>query len=65
MILKKITPENIKSLNWFDTIYVLDKPINNRNENPKISQIMSFSEGDSKYNLFDCNLYYLNSILLD
>jgi hypothetical protein len=65
MILKKITPENIKSLNWFDTIYVLDKPINNRNKNPKISQIMSFSEGESKYNLLDGHLYCLKSILLD
>ena len=64
MILKKITPEIFDSLDWFDTVYVLDKPINNRTENPKISQIMSFSQGESKYNLLDGNFYCLNSILL-
>jgi hypothetical protein len=62
MILKKNTPENIDSLNWFDTVYILENPINNPNENPKVFQILSFFEGDSKFNLFDDNFYCSNMI---
>ena len=65
MILRKITQENIKRLNWFDTVYILENPINNPNENPKISQIISFSKGKRKFNLLDGNFYCLNSIWLD
>jgi hypothetical protein len=65
MILRKITQENIKRLNWFDTVYILENPINNSNENPKICQVLSFSEGKSKYNLIEGNFYCLNSIRLD
>jgi hypothetical protein len=62
MLLKKITLLNIESLNWFDTVYILENPIINPNENPKISQILSFFEGDSKFNLLDGNFYYSNSV---
>jgi hypothetical protein len=62
MILKKITPEIIKSLNWFDTVYVLENPINNPNETPKISQILSYSEGDRKFDLLNGNFYYSNRV---
>ena len=62
MNLKRITPENIKSLNWFDTIYIIDKPINNPKEKPIISQIMSFSEGESKFDLLNRNFYFSNKV---
>ncbi len=62
MILKKITPENIDSLDWFDKVYILENPINNPNENPKVSQILSFFEGDSNFNLLDDNFYCSNMI---
>lgn len=62
MILKKIIPEIIKSLDWFDTVYILENPINNPNENPKISQILSFSEGVSKFDLLDGNFYCSNKV---
>lgn len=62
MILKKITPENIDSLNWFDTVYILENPINNPNENPKVSQILLFSEGESKFDLYFGNFYYSNKV---
>ena len=62
MILKKITPENIDSLDWFDKVYILEKTINNPNENPKISRILSFFEGKSKFNLLDGNFYCSNMI---
>ena len=65
MILKKTTPEIFESLNWIDTVYILDNHINNPNEMPINSQIFSFSEGESKYNLLDGHLYCLKSILLD
>ena len=62
MVLKKITPENIKRLNWFDTVYILVNPINNPNENPKFSQMLPFFEGDSKFNLLDGNFYCSNKV---
>ena len=62
MNLKRITPENIKRLHWFDTVYIAEKPIFNPNENPKVSQILSFFEGDSKFNLLDDNFYCSNMI---
>ena len=57
MILHKITLENINRLNYFDTIYKLERPCDNPDENPKISQILSFSEGVSKFDLLDGNFY--------
>ncbi len=62
MVLKKITPENIKRLNWFDTVYILVNPINNPNENPKVSQILPFFKGESKFDLLDGNFYCSNKI---
>ncbi len=62
MILKKITPENIDSLNWFDTVYILENPLNNPKENPKVSQVLSFFEGESIFNLLDGNFYCSNMI---
>ncbi len=62
MILKKLTPEIIKSLNWFDTVYILENPIINPNENPKISQIHSFSDFDNEYYLLNGNCYCSNMV---
>ena len=55
MIIQKITSENIKRLNYFDTIYKLERPCDNPNEKPEISQILSFAEGNSKFDLLDGN----------
>ena len=62
MILKKITSENTHSLNWFDTVYILANPINNPNENPKVSQKLSFSDVDIESDLLDGNYYYSNMV---
>lgn len=62
MILQKITSENINRLNYFDTIYKLGRPCDNTNDKPEISQILSFSEGESKFDLLDGNFYFSNKV---
>ncbi len=57
MILQKITSKNIKRLKYFDTIYKLERPCDNTNEKPVVSQIFSLLEGDKKFNLLEGNFY--------
>jgi hypothetical protein len=64
MKLKKISSENIKTLGWFDTIYILGKPLENPSDNPNIIQILSFSEGDKKFDLLEGDFYCSNAIRL-
>jgi hypothetical protein len=62
MILKRITPKNIDRLDWFDTVYILENPIKNPNETPKISQILSFSDVENESYLLDGNYYCSNMV---
>lgn len=62
MILKKITPENKKSINWFDTIYISEKTIKNTNETPKHLQILPFFEVENNTDLFCGNYYFSNAL---
>jgi hypothetical protein len=62
MILKKITPENIKRLNWFDNVYELDKQMAHLNESPKISKILPFFEVENKLDITQGNYYFSNAV---
>ena len=62
MILQKITLENIKRLHYFDTIYKLERPCDNPNDKPEISQLLSFLDGERKFNLLDGNFYCSNKV---
>jgi hypothetical protein len=62
MILKKITPENIDSLNWFDTIYISKKTIKNTNETLKKLQIQPFFEVKNNLDLLFGNYYFCNAL---
>ena len=62
MILKKIIPEIFDSLDWFDTVYILENHINNPNETPKKSQIQPFFEVKNNLDLFYGNYYFSNAM---
>lgn len=62
MILKKITPKNIKSINWFDTIYISEKTIRNTNETLKHLQMLPFFEVENNLDLLCGNYYFSNAI---
>ncbi len=63
MILKKITPENKKSINLFDTIYISEKTYENIIENPKYLQIYPFFEVENNTDLFCGNYYFSNALI--
>ena len=62
MILQKITLENIKSINWFDTIYISEKTIKNTNETPKHLQMHPFFEVENYLDLLCGNYYFSNKL---
>ncbi len=62
MILKKITPENIKRLYWFDKVYELDNQLAHLNESPKIKQILPFFEVQYILDLTQGNYFYSNAV---
>jgi hypothetical protein len=63
MILNKITPQNITTLGWSTTIYILEEPIQNPEEKPLVSQILPFFQLKIGANQFLDNLYFANSIV--
>ena len=62
MILKKITPENIKRLNWFDMVYELDNQLDHFNESPKIKQIIPLFEVQCTLDLTQENYFFSNAV---
>jgi hypothetical protein len=62
MILKKITPENIKRLNWFDKVYELDNQLDHLNESPKIKQILRLFEVQCTLDLTQGKYFFSNAV---